>query len=478
MTAGPDSFTCKIRDLNTRGQGVGVLGTDVPPQYRGMVCFVDGALPGEKVAASLIQAKRHYLVLHLDRLIEPSPDRIESDCQYFPLCGSCQLRHLSYEAELEYKENRVRHELSRKGPLDPESTAFKPIRGMEDPFHYRGKSVFPAANPQGNTQGLEIGQYRRGSHDLVDLRHCRIQSRQALLLVNRVRELASRDGITAYDETSHEGTLRHLLVRTSFSTGQIMLVFVVNDKEADQAILSWIPDLRDSLKPAGSTLDSIWINDMDTRGNRILSSHYRHLEGSQTIEEVINQVTYRISPDSFFQVNPLQAAVLFDQVIRAAQLGPDERLLDLYSGVGALSLQVARATKDGKPPPQVTGVDTSRQAILDAQTNARINDLKNLTFIEADAAAWLKDYEDNPQNLPFDVIVVDPPRKGLDPLAIEVIRASGTPRIVYVSCNPATLARDLTLLNDTYTVELVQPIDLFPRTTHVETVVLMSRKDK
>ncbi len=472
----PDSFTCRIRDLNTRGQGVGVVGEDGPPLHRGMICFAEGTLPGEKVLAALDQVKPHYLVVHPDRILEPSPDRIESDCEYFPLCGSCQLRHLSYKAELGFKEKRVRDQLSRKGPLDCEDPAFKPILGMEHPLHYRGKSIFPVAGLAGCRDCLVIGQYRRGSHDLVDLRHCKIQSPEALTLVNRVRELALRDRITAYDENTQEGTLRHLLVRTAFSTRQVMLVFVVNDKKADQIILSWLPDLRASLEPDGFTLDSVWINDMNARGNRILSTHYRHLDGSETISEVINQVTCRISPDSFFQVNPRQAAVLFDEVIRAARLGPCERVLDLYSGVGALSLQLASAMKDTRQPIEVTGVDRVKQAVLDAKTNAEINGLKNLNFIEADATGWLKNYEDNPDNPPFDVILVDPPRKGLDPQAIEAIRESDTPRIVYVSCNPATLARDLTLLSNHYRVENVQPIDMFPRTTHVETVVLMSGK--
>ncbi len=478
MTDKRDPYICEIRDLNERGQGVGVVVQDdsASPPRQGMVCFVAGALPGEKVAASLIEAKSHYLVLDLDRIIEASPDRIESDCDYFPLCGSCRLRHLSYTAELNFKEQRVRGQLSHKGLLESGSPVFKSIVGMERPYYYRGKSIFPIAGSANGKSDLRIGQYSYGSHDLVDLRHCEIQSEAALILVNRVREFASRDKIVAYQEETQEGTLRHLLVRTAFSTRQVMLVFVVKDREADPAILSWIPDLRASLLPSGFTLQSVWTNDMDVRGNRILSTDYRHLDGSETIEEVINRVTYRISPDSFFQVNPRQAAVLFEEVIRAARLSPGERVLDLYSGVGALSLQLASSMKDAAPPPEVTGVDRVTQAVVDARTNADINDLKNLTFIEADATRWLKDYEDNPQNLPFDVIVVDPPRKGLDPQAIEAIRGSGTPRIIYVSCNPATLSRDLALLGDVYEIESVQPIDMFPRTTHVESIVHLSRK--
>ena len=473
--ANDDSLIVVIRDLNTHGQGVGVIENDPSGDCQGMICFVDGALPGERISGTLRERKRNYLIVTLDQVLEPSLDRIDSDCRYFPECGSCRLRHLNYPAELAVKEKHVRDLLSRNGLLGHDSPVFKQIMGMKDPLHYRGKSIFPVtSDPAGS--GLLIGQYRYGSHDLVDLHDCHIQSRPALALVNRIRELASRDQVTAYDERTHDGTLRHLLIRTGFSSQEIMVVFVVNDRQADEAITSWLPLLKDTIKPLGFALQSSWINDMDTRGNRILSSKYRHLDGSQTIEEIINGVTYKISPDSFFQVNPRQAAVLFDEVIRAAELQPGERVLDLYSGVGAISLQFASAGKELVPPLEVTGVDRVKQAVMDARANAKINELVNLSFIEADATEWLKDYEDNAENQPFNIIVVDPPRKGLDPKALDVLRESGTPEIIYVSCNPATLARDLALLSDVYGIESVQPIDMFPRTTHVETVVLMSRK--
>ncbi|HPX93394.1 MAG TPA: 23S rRNA (uracil(1939)-C(5))-methyltransferase RlmD [Bacillota bacterium] len=478
MAGTRNSFFCEIRDLNERGQGVGIIreGGSPSTSLEGMICFVDGALPGEKVTGILTKRSRHYLVLDLDRIIQTSDDRIESDCEYFPACGSCRLRHLSYQAELAYKEKRVRDLLSRQGPIDAGSSVFRPILGMEDPFHYRGKSIFPVGRSANDKNSLTIGQYRFGSHDLVDLCHCKIQSQPALSLVNRIRELASGGTITPYDEGTHQGTLRHLLIRTAFSSRQVMLVFVVNDQEADVMFFSWLPELRESVELQGFTLHSVWINDMKEKGNRVLSSHYRHAEGSRTIEETIRGVTYMISPDSFFQVNPKQAAVLFEEVIKAAKLIPGQRLLDLYCGVGALSLQFAAAMRDQAPPLEVTGIDQVKQAVMDARNNAGINGLDSLTFIEADATRWLKDYSDNGSNPPFDALVADPPRKGLEPQAIEVIKRSGTPRIVYISCNPATLARDLALLSEVYRVESVQPVDMFPRTAHVETVVSMTQE--
>ena len=462
----------QIRDLNERGQGVGAIVDDSPLQ--GKVCFVDGALPGETVSALVRLEKPRFLVLELLEVLAKSPDRILSDCEYFPECGSCQLRHMDYHAELSFKQKRVRDLLSRQGPLEVNDPAFLPIIGMEHPLHYRSKSIFPI---QKEDDAIKIGQYRRGTHDLVDLFHCQLHGEVALDIVNAVRELILRDGVSIYDEQQHRGTLRHLVVREGFSSKQLMLIFVVNDKEADDVIRSWIPLLKRVVQKRGMALQSVWINDMDTKGNRILSSNYRLLEGEESITETINGVSYNISPDSFFQVNPIQAAVLFDQVVKMAALQPDEKVLDLYSGVGALALQLASAAQND-PSISITGVDLVPQAILDAKENAEINNLQNLHFIAEDATSWLNDYENDPDKKPFDVIVVDPPRKGLDPEAIDVMNRSGAKRIVYVSCNPSTLARDLSLLSDMYSVSRVQPVDMFPRTMHVETVVLMSRVEK
>ena len=481
------TFRVQIRDLNERGQGVGTVtsreGDDrsgqAPSSSLGKVAFVDGALPGECVLARLREEKAHYLVLDLIQLLEASGDRQTSDCPYFPDCGSCQLRHMSYEAELRFKEKRVRDQLSRSGLLPFDSPAFKPILGMAHPHHYRGKSIFPL---QANKDGLEppclIGQYQRGSHQVVDLESCLIQSETALALVNRVRDLLKKDPVSLYDEETHQGCLSHLVVRTAFSSGQVMIIFVVHDDSLDDRIQDWLPALEDTTSQEGMTLSSVWLNDREDRGNRILSTRYRHIQGAPNIEETLNGVSYKISPDSFFQVNPVQAALLFNQVAQAADLKPGARVLDLYSGVGAISLQLAHAAKDLQPPVKITGVDNVVQAIMDAQVNADINELENLTFIKADANAWLTDYETDPANPPFDLIVVDPPRKGLDAKGLEVILNSKTPRLIYVSCNPATLARDLSLLSEVYRVESAQPVDMFPRTTHVETVVLMSRVDK
>lgn len=470
-------LTVRIRDLNGQGQGVGQVEEDPGHADGGLVAFVNGALPGERVKANLVEQKGHYLVLDLLEILETSSDRQVKDCRYFPDCGGCQLRHLTYEAELRFKERRVNGQLDRQGIRGVDG-AFRPILGMEDPLHYRGKSSFPAAPSRLAGDGPAIGHYRRGSHDLVNLEDCQIQSLPALALVNRVRELAHRDGISAYDEQAQEGTLRHLVVRTAFASKDLMLTLVVHDRRADLKIKDWLPDLRQTASATGFKLASVWLNDSTARGNRILSGHFRHLSGSRTITETVRGIQYRLSPDSFFQVNPRQAAVLFEEVIRVAGLRPGYRVLDLYCGAGAISLQLASAMRDAHPPVEVIGVDLVARSIADAKTNARLNKLSGIVFVEADATEWLKVYAKDRDKPPFDVLVVDPPRKGLEEDAIRVIRQSGIPRLVYVSCNPASLARDLERLGSCYRLESVQPVDLFPRTTHVEAVVLMSMVDK
>ena len=470
-------FRILIRDVNERGQGVGTVLNDghndsvnASDLDRGKVCFVNGALPGEVVTARLIEDKRNYRVLDLVDVEVPSPDRVLPDCPYYPECGSCQLRHLHYDAELRLKENRVRHFLSRLEGAYP--AKFLPIIGVGDTRYYRGKSIFPFSQEDGIVM---IGQYRRGTNDLIDIRCCLVQSEVSLALVNTVRELANMDEVTAYDRTTQQGILRHLVVRTGFASRHVMLVFVVNDPSVKETILSWVPALEETALGAGYTLKSVWKNLQTSRDNRILSDDYRFLFGEETIEEEINGVRYKISPDSFFQVNPVQTEKLFRKVVKAANTKPGDRVLDLYCGVGAIALQLASdIASHAQGSGEVIGVEIVEAAVDNARDNAKLNGIENVHFIKAEASKWLHEQKDK---LMIDVIVVDPPRKGLDHTALDVIRNANCERLIYVSCNPATLARDLALLSDRYQIETIQPVDMFPRTMHVETAVILSKKN-
>ncbi len=470
-------FRILIRDVNERGQGVGTVLNDghddsvnASDLDRGKVCFVNDALPGEVVTARLIEDKRNYRVLDLVEIEVPSPDRVLPDCEYYPECGSCQLRHLHYDAELRLKENRVRHFLSRLEGAYP--AKFLPIIGMGDTRHYRGKSIFPFSQEDGV---VTIGQYRRGTNDLIDIQRCLVQSEVSLALVNSVRGLANKVGVPAYDRMTQRGILRHLVVRTGFASRQVMLVFAVNDLSVKEQIMSWVPALEETALDAGYTLNSVWMNLQTSRGNRILSDDYLFLFGEETIEEEINGVRYNISPDSFFQVNPKQTEILFREVVKTANIKPGDRVLDLYCGVGAIALQLASdIASHAQGSGEVIGVEIVEAAVDNARDNAKLNGIENVHFIKADASKWLHEQKDK---LMIDVIVVDPPRKGLDPAALNVIRDADCERVVYVSCNPATLARDLALLSDRYQIATIQPVDMFPHTTHVETVALLSKLD-
>ena len=469
-------FRILIRDVNERGQGVGTVLNDghddsvnASDLDRGKVCFVNDALPGEVVTARLIEDKRNYRVLDLVEIEVPSPDRVLPDCEYYPECGSCQLRHLHYDAELRLKENRVRHFLSRLEGAYP--AKFLPIIGMGDTRHYRGKSIFPFSQEDGV---VTIGQYRRGTNDLIDIQRCLVQSEVSLALVNSVRGLANKVGVPAYDRMTQRGILRHLVVRTGFASRQVMLVFVVNDLSVKEQIMSWVPALEETALDAGYTLKSVWMNLQTSRDNRILSDDYLFLFGEETIEEEINGVRYNISPDSFFQVNPKQTEILFREVVKTANIKPGDRVLDLYCGVGAIALQLASdIASHAQGSGEVIGVEIVEAAVDNARDNAKLNGIENVHFIKADASKWLHEQKDK---LMIDVIVVDPPRKGLDPAALNVIRDADCERVVYVSCNPATLARDLALLSDRYQIATIQPVDMFPHTTHVETIVLIQKE--
>jgi 23S rRNA (uracil1939-C5)-methyltransferase len=296
-----------------------------------------------------------------------------------------------------------------------------------------------------------------------------------LALVNTVRELANMDEVTAYDRTTQQGILRHLVVRTGFASRHVMLVFVVNDPSVKETILSWVPALEETALDAGYTLKSVWMNLQTSRDNRILSDDYRFLFGEETIEEEINGVRYKISPDSFFQVNPVQTEKLFREVVKAANTKPGDSVLDLYCGVGAIALQLASdIASHAQGSGEVIGVEIVEAAVDNARDNAKFNGIENVHFIKAEASKWLHEQKDK---LMIDVIVVDPPRKGLDHTALDVIRNANCERLIYVSCNPATLVRDLDLLSDRYQIVAIQPVDMFPRTMHVESCVLLSKID-
>lgn len=433
----------EITGLAHNGAGVG--------KYEGFTVFTPLAVPGEKVRTKITQVKKSYALAELVEVIDPHPDRAKPLCPVFSECGGCQAQHLSYQAQLRLKRQQVIDSFERIGGL--RGVIIHPVIGMEEPWRYRNKAQVPFGRRGGK---VVAGFYAPGSHEIIDMDACLIQYPENDKAVAAVKKLANELGIPPYDEQKHEGVLRHVMVRIGVNTGEMMIVIVTNGEQ-----LPHKKALVERLKRQFPNLKSVVQNINSKRTNVILGPANRLLWGSQVIHDTIGSVKFAISPHSFFQVNPVQTKVLYDQVRKYAQLTGKETVVDAYCGIGTIALYLAQDAK------KVYGVEIVPEAIEDARHNAKLNGFDHVRF-EVGAAEevmprWLK------EGVKPDVIVVDPPRKGCDPALLDAVVGMGPKRLVYVSCNPATLARDAKVLDEKgYKAVEVQPVDMFPQTGHVE----------
>ena len=451
-----DLVTVEITDLTSDGEGIGRA--DAFP------LFIKDACVGDLAECRVMKLKKTYGYARLIRILRPSPDRTEPLCPMARACGGCQLQQMNYNAELRFKTNKVRQNLKRIGGLDPDEQGFlfKPCIGMKDPWRYRNKAQVPFGL-SGNGQIL-AGFYAAHSHDIIDCEDCLLTFPEAAECIRAVKDWMQRFRILPYDEAKHTGLIRHVLVRKGFATGQLMVCVIQNSKK--------LPDyaaLADALKkiPGFTTLAA---NINETTGNVILGDRTVTLYGPGYIEDTIGSTRFRISPESFYQVNPQQTQVLYEKALEYAGLTGTETVWDLYCGIGTISLFLARKAA------RVYGVEIVPRAIHDARENAALNGLSNTEFFTGKAEeilpAW---YKENPDKK-VDVIVVDPPRKGCDAACLDTILRIQPDRVVYVSCDSATLARDLRILTEGgYRLREVQPVDQFGHTVHVETVCLVSK---
>ena len=449
-----DIYTIEIEDLSTDGSGIGKID--------GYTLFVKDALIGDTAEVKVIKTKKNYGYGRLMRIITPSPDRVEAPCPHARSCGGCQIQHLSYERQLAFKENKVRNLLSRVGHV--EDYVMHPIIGMENPYYYRNKAQFPVG--LGKDGQIVTGFYAGHSHVIVDSAHCCIQAPVNEQLLAIVKQWMTEHDIAPYDETSHKGLVRHILTRVGFKTKEIMVCLIINGTKLPHS-----ENLVEALREIpGMTSISYNINQEKT--NVILGSKVVTLWGQDYITDYIGDVRYQISPLSFYQVNPVQTEKLYGAALQFANPGPNDVIWDLYCGIGTISLFMAKKAK------QVYGVEIVPQAIDDAKRNAEINGIHNAEFYVGKAEEVLPQaYERD--NIHADIIVVDPPRKGCDESLLACITQMQPKRVVYVSCDPATLARDLRYLEERdYKVKEVQCVDMFGHSVHVETVCLLSRKDK
>lgn len=446
-----DIVTLDIEDCGVDGEGIG--------KADGFTVFVKDAVIGDKVTAKIMKAKKNYGYGRLMEILKPSPYRVEPKCAFARQCGGCQLQALSYEQQLAFKEKKVRGHLERIGGFT--ELPMEPIIGMDEPYHYRNKAQFPVGK---NKEGRIItGFYAGRTHTIIENRDCALGVSQNKEVLDRVIGHMEAYGIEPYNEETGKGLVRHILIRYGFFTGELMVCLVLNGNSIPQkdALIERL------LEIPGMT--SITINVNKKRSNVILGEEIHLLWGKPYITDKIGDISYQISPLSFFQVNPLQTGKLYSKALEYADLHGEETVWDLYCGIGTISLFLAQKAKF------VRGVEIIPAAIGNANDNARLNGIENVEFFVGKAEEVLpEEYKKN--NIYADVIVVDPPRKGCEESLLATMVEMQPKRIVYVSCDSATLARDLKYLcGRGYELTKVCPVDQFGGTVHVETVCLLSK---
>lgn len=485
----------KIEDMGTDGEGIGKID--------GYTLFVKDALIGDLVEAKILKPKKSYAYARLEKILEPSNDRIEPPCPYHRQCGGCQIQALSYDAQLRYKENKVRNNLMRIGKFDAEliDEVMEPIVGMQEEvqtivqgsngtqfggFRYRNKAQYPVGTDKDGN--LITGFYAGRTHSIIANTDCLLGVDINRAILEAVLSYMKEHNILAYDEESGKGLVRHVLIREGFRTGEIMVCLVVNGKSLpdNEKLIERLREAvgvpSDSMSVEGVSgsaqngwkLTSVSLNSNQENTNVILGNRTEVLWGQPYITDYIKDIVFQISPQSFFQVNPIQTEKLYSKALEYAGLTGNETVWDLYCGIGTISLFLAKQAK------QVYGVEIVPEAIQDAKRNAEINGIVNAEFFVGKAEEVLPAFYEQEaaasRAATADVIVVDPPRKGCDEVCLNTMIKMQPKRIVYVSCDSATLARDLKYLCEGgYAVRKVQAVDQFGQTVHVETVCLLSK---
>lgn len=447
-----DLVEVQIEDMSESGEGIG--------HADGLTLFVKDAVIGDKVEAGITKVKKTYCYARTARILAPSPFRVEPECPVSRACGGCQLQALAYEKQLEFKTKKVRDCFTRVGGFaadGSEGFVVNAAIGMKEPWHYRNKAQFPVGlDKEGNPAA---GFYAGRTHSVIPTASCAIQFRGHEEILARVLQYIKESGESVYDETVHKGTVRHILMRKAEATGELMVALVINGTglRDETGFVDRLKDLP------GMTSIQLNINRKAT--NVILGEECRVLWGKPYITDRIGDISYRISALSFYQVNPVQTRVLYETALSYAELTGTETVWDLYCGIGTISLFLAKQAK------QVYGVEIVPAAVDNAVANAKINKIDNARFYTGAAEdIYIR------EKIPADVVVVDPPRKGLDEKLVNTVSKMAPERIVYVSCDPATLARDARRFADNgYEVKKVQPVDMFGQGGGVETVVQMRR---
>ena len=473
VVAKNSQYTIEIESVTAKGFGVGKID--------GFAIFVENALPGDKLKIHIVKVKSRYGYGRILEILTPSPHRIPSPCAVFERCGGCQWQNCEYSAQLDFKKQIVTDALERIGGI--ENPNVNDVIGMKNPANYRNKAVFPVV-PADNKNGFAMGMFSARSHRIVELDECLIQHPAHVAVLKVVKKYMRRNKVSAYNETTHKGIMRFVMVRTSLATKEVMVVLTVN--------ANGLP-LEDRLAEdlAGIGVTTVVISPHREKSNVVLGKSFRVISGTGIISERIGHVTYQISAPSFLQINPVQTKALYEIATLQAEL-KGKTVLDAHVGAGGVSLYAARQAK------KIIGVDIVPEAIEDGKKNAALNGIENMQFICGAAEDVVPklfslperrlarnactsapypvgDCESPTENIP-NVVFLDPPRKGCDPVLLDAIIKAEIRRIVYISCDPATFARDVKVLTENgYSLEVVQPVDMFPHTGKVEVSGLLRR---
>jgi len=448
-----DIIEIEIDDLAYGGDRVG--------HYQGIAVFINRGVVGELVKAKIYKFKKNYIRAEFLEVIEKSAKRVEPPCEIYEKCGGCQLQEINYDYQLELKNKIIKDQLNKIGEL--KNFNLNNISGMDYPWHYRNKAQFPLK--ENNEGEIMAGFFKRRSHDIVPLDNCPIQHQLINRITTKTLELLNKNELSVYNEKIHKGFLRHLIIRVGVCTNQALLAFVTNGK-----MNSKLKEIANQLIKEIPELIGIMQNINQNKTNVIMGEKSKILSGKKRYRDYIGNKKFDISLDSFFQTNTLQTQKLYDIALDFANFNGDETLIDCYCGTGSIGLYFSDEVK------KVVGIDINQNAINDARKNKKLNNIDNAEFITGDVGKNISEvinkYKDN-----NNVLVFDPPRKGLNDEIIQVILKNLPEKIIYISCNPSTLARDLKKLKKKYRISNLNGVDMFPQTYHVETVSMLEKID-
>ncbi|MCI8344690.1 MAG: 23S rRNA (uracil(1939)-C(5))-methyltransferase RlmD [Clostridia bacterium] len=447
-----EEYIVDIIDNGMEGEGIAKIDD--------LVIFIPGAIKKEKIKILIVKVLKTHAYGKIIEIIKKSPYRVEEDCTTYKRCGGCKLRHIDYEETLNIKQQNVQN-LVNKAFKGNQIKVQKTI-GMGNPYHYRNKAQYPVGvDKDGKAQ---IGVFAERSHKIIPMQKCFIQNEIAEKIAFAVYKFINQKGIEAYNEKEQKGILRHIIIKVGIRTHEVMCILVVNNKK-----IPYESQLVDMLAKEYNVKTIVKnINDKNT--NVILGNQNIILHGDGYIYDILGDYTFKISPMSFYQVNPVQAEVLYNIAIEMAKLNKEDILFDLYCGIGTIGIFSAQYVK------KVYGIEIVEDAIKDAKENAKINNIENIHFYAGDVERIFSNFIEKKQVYP-DVIIVDPPRRGLDENTISNILAVQPKKVVYISCNPSTMVRDMKLLEESYSVKEIQPVDMFPFTSHVECCSVLYLKD-